>query len=39
MHFGNSKAEGGGGQNMEAICGMVWIFSGIAQLKASQSKT
>ena len=32
-HFGNS--EGKGGSNMEAVRGMVRIFSGIAQLTIS----
>ena len=34
MHFGNSKDQvggGGGEKKMEAVRGMVWIFSGIAQ--------
>ena len=32
-HYGNSQGKrggGGGGEKMEAIHGMVWIFSGIA---------
>jgi len=30
-HFGISEGSGGGGQNVHAAHGRVWIFSGITQ--------